>query len=84
MIVTQTRLPSPPKLSTAKTPSSLPGEVLAKAQSGRTVIQDFCTLAESLEWQLGQDYLRDRGNKAFIGDASPVPYVCCLRRNSGA
>jgi len=49
--------------------------VLAHAQSGREVIQDFCPLADSLEWQLGQQYLRDRGNKAFISDASPVPFV---------
>jgi tetratricopeptide (TPR) repeat protein len=55
--------------------ASDPQEVLVKAQAGRTIIQDFCPLAESLEWQLGQQYLRDRGNKAFIGDASPVPYV---------
>lgn len=49
--------------------------VLAHAQSGREVVQDFCPLADSLEWQLGQQYLRDRGNKAFISDASPVPFV---------
>ncbi|HZZ80420.1 MAG TPA: hypothetical protein VFE62_18095, partial [Gemmataceae bacterium] len=28
-----------------------------------------------LEWDLGQEYLRLRGNKAFISDASPVPFV---------
>jgi tetratricopeptide (TPR) repeat protein len=39
------------------------------------VIQDFVPLAESLEWDLGQQYLRQRGNKAFISDASPVPFV---------
>ncbi len=38
-------------------------------------MQDFVPLAESLEWDLGQQYLRDRGNKAFISDASPVPFV---------
>src|SRR5262245_37663190 len=50
-------------------------QVLAKSQSGRAVVQDFVPLAESLEWQLGQQYLRDRGNKAFLSDLSPVPYV---------
>src|SRR5689334_14516633 len=49
--------------------------ILAKAQSSRLVIQDFVPLAESLEWQLGQEYLRQRGNKAFLSDAHPVPFV---------
>lgn len=55
--------------------SSLPEQILIAAQSGREVIQDFVPLAESLEWELGQQYLRERGNKAFISDASPVPFV---------
>ncbi len=55
--------------------SSLAEQVLSHAQSGREVVQDFCPLAESLEWELGQEYLRERGNKAFISDASPVPFV---------
>ena len=50
-------------------------EILAKAQSSRAVIQDFVPLAESMEWQLGQEYLRQRGNKAFLSDSSPVPFV---------
>src|SRR5437762_486265 len=49
--------------------------ILAKAQSNRPVIQDFVPLAESLEWNLGQEYLRQRGNKAFLSDATPVPFV---------
>ncbi len=49
--------------------------VLAHAQSSRDVVQEFVPLAESLEWELGQQYLRERGNKAFISDASPVPFV---------
>src|SRR5437868_1913378 len=56
-------------------PKSAADAILVKAQSSRTVIQDFVPLAESLEWQLGQEYLRQRGNKAFLSDASPVPYV---------
>jgi tetratricopeptide (TPR) repeat protein len=49
--------------------------VLAHAQSGREVVQDFVPLAESLEWSLGQEYLRQRGNKAFLSDVSPVPFL---------
>src|SRR3954466_12140361 len=55
-------------------PSSL-GAVLSKSQANREVIQEFVPLADSLEWELGQQYLRERGNKAFISDASPVPFV---------
>jgi tetratricopeptide (TPR) repeat protein len=54
-------------------PSGL--RVLTHAQSSRDVVQEFVPLAESLEWELGQQYLRERGNKAFISDASPVPFV---------
>src|SRR5437870_990061 len=50
-------------------------QILTNAQDSRPVVQDFVPLAESLEWELGQQYLRDRGNKAFISDASPVPFV---------
>ena len=50
-------------------------QILTQAQSSRELIQDFVPLAESLEWDLGQEYLRQRGNKAFISDASPVPFV---------
>jgi tetratricopeptide (TPR) repeat protein len=52
-----------------------PLETLASARASRAVIQDFCPLADSIEWQLGQRYWRERGNKAFIGDAQPVPYL---------
>jgi tetratricopeptide (TPR) repeat protein len=53
----------------------LPGQLLAGAQSSRDIVQDFVPLSRSLEWDLGQEYLRQRGNKAFISDASPVPFV---------
>jgi tetratricopeptide (TPR) repeat protein len=49
--------------------------ILTNAQDSRQVVQDFVPLADSLEWELGQEYLRERGNKAFISDASPVPFV---------
>jgi hypothetical protein len=50
-------------------------DVLDQAQSGRLVLQDFRPLAESLEWELGQEYLRQRGSLAFIGDPEPVPFA---------
>src|SRR5438067_13107019 len=55
--------------------NTLTDQVLRQAQSSREVIQDFVPLAQSLEWDLGQQYLRQRGNKAFISDSSPVPFV---------
>jgi tetratricopeptide (TPR) repeat protein len=48
---------------------------LAKAQEGRPVVQDYCPFPESIEWELGQRYLRERGSKAFLHDAAPVPFV---------
>ena len=54
---------------------SLTEQLLSQAQSSREVIQDFVPLSQSLEWDLGQQYLRQRGNKAFISDSSPVPFV---------
>src|SRR5262245_19660420 len=50
-------------------------QLLANDQSSREVVQDFVPLAESLEWELGQRYLREAGNKAFISDSSPVPFL---------
>lgn len=68
--------------------SSIAANILADARTGRAIIQDFVPLAQSLEWLLGQDYLRERGNKAFISDASPVPFVVnndgTLSRNAAA
>jgi tetratricopeptide (TPR) repeat protein len=56
-------------------------DILGRAQANREVIQDFVPLSESLEWRLGQEYLRQRGNKAFLSDAHPVPFVI---NNDGA
>src|SRR3954468_24266414 len=50
-------------------------QVLAHAQANRDLDQDFVPLADSLEWQLGQEYLRQRGTKAFLSDVTPVPFV---------
>ena len=49
--------------------------ILTEAQEQRFIIEDFRPLAESLEWDLGQRYLRERGSKAFLSDTSPVPFV---------
>src|SRR5438094_2629911 len=68
------RTTSKPAPATAESASSAV-DILASAQSSRAVIQDFVPLADSLEWNLGQEYLRQRGNKAFLSDASPVPFV---------
>src|SRR3954471_16046299 len=69
-------------------PKSAAEAILAMSQSSRDVIQDFVPLADSLEWQLGQEYLRQRGNKAFLSDARPVPFVInndgTLSRNAAA
>src|SRR5271168_1440826 len=57
------------------TPTNPAQSILTEAQQQRFVIEDFRPLADSLEWDLGQRYLRERGTKAFIHDASPVPFV---------
>src|SRR5262245_29223265 len=49
--------------------------VLAKSQSDREIVQEYCPLPQSLEWNLGQFYFRERGNKAFLSDAIPVPFL---------
>jgi hypothetical protein len=69
------RVTRPPTLVPEIDAQAMATAILAKAQSSRAVIQDFCPLGESLEWNLGQEYLRQRGNKAFLSDASPVPFV---------
>jgi len=51
---------------------SLAEQVLSHAQAGREIIQDFVALDASLEWNLGQEYLRLRGNKAFLSDVPPT------------
>jgi hypothetical protein len=69
--MTTTKPRQRPATSTAVDTSS--EALLAHAQASREVIQDFVPLADSLEWRLGQEYLRQRGNKAFLSDAHPVP-----------
>ena len=52
-----------------------PVETLAGVRSSRPIIQDFCPLAESLEWRIGQGYLRERGIQAFTTEPGPVPFA---------
>lgn len=66
---------NPPNNNSPLAGDSLAEDVLLHAQSGRDIIQDFVPLAESLEWELGQQYFRERGAKAFTSDAMPVPFV---------
>lgn len=70
-----TKTAPPPASDRAAVKQSAGEQILSNAQSSRLEIQDFVPLAHSLEWELGQQYLRERGNKAFISDASPVPFV---------
>ncbi len=56
-------------------------DILREAQEGRFVIEDFVPLTDSLEFDLGQQYWRERGSKAFTSDATPVPYTI---NNDGA
>jgi tetratricopeptide (TPR) repeat protein len=56
-------------------PGASPSAILARAHTGRFILQDFCPLADSIEWELGQRYLQERGNKAFLHDAEPVPFA---------
>jgi len=67
------------KQGSVQQPSAIE-QILARSQSGRDMVQDFVPLAESLEWELGQEYLKERGSAAFTADANPVPYVV---NNSG-
>jgi tetratricopeptide (TPR) repeat protein len=55
--------------------SSSACEILVRVRSDRPILQDFCPLADSLEWRIGQSYLQERGNKAFLSDAEPVPFA---------
>jgi tetratricopeptide (TPR) repeat protein len=52
-----------------------PAHILGSFHASRQVIQDFCPLPDSIEWKIGQDYLRERGNKAFTSDPEPVPFA---------
>jgi tetratricopeptide (TPR) repeat protein len=42
-------------------------------REGRTIIQDFRPLAESLDWELGQLYWNEQGSRAFL--SGDVPYL---------
>jgi hypothetical protein len=69
----------PPRNSLNKPVLSLPGRIrierVTKAREGRPIVEDYCPFPQSIEWQLGQQYLQERGSKAFLHDAAPVPFV---------
>src|SRR5437899_252682 len=48
---------------------------IGESQEQRILVQDLRPLPESLEWRLGQSYLRRSGNAAFIIDPEPVPFL---------
>jgi tetratricopeptide (TPR) repeat protein len=48
---------------------------LGRGEDGRLCLQESRPFAESLEWELGQAYLRQKGSEAFLHDHAPVPYV---------
>jgi len=48
---------------------------MAGAQRNRVIIQDFRPFPDSLEWKVGQHYYQDRGNKGFIVDSLPIPFL---------
>ncbi len=52
-----------------------PVGILDSAVAGRSVIQDFRPLRESLEWELGLRYYQNQGSGAFLHDATPIPYA---------
>jgi tetratricopeptide (TPR) repeat protein len=60
---------------TLPSPPGGPADILRRAQGGQSIIQDFCPLADSIEWELGQKYFQSRGNRAFVSDVVPVPFA---------
>lgn len=55
-------------------PGPGPAAALDAARGARLVLEDYRPLADSLEWRLGQEFLRRSGAAAFAGD-EPVPFV---------
>ncbi len=49
--------------------------LLSQSQSAREVVQESCPLGASLELELGGQYFRSRGSKAFLSDSMPVPFI---------
>src|SRR3954467_12199829 len=93
--MTTTRATTKPRTAQVSSPTAaLPAAaaILAQAQSGREVIQDFCPLADSLEWELGQEYLRARQQglhlRRHAGPLRPLrafrPPLPSRRRAAGA
>ncbi len=55
--------------------ATAPEQVLFQSQSAREVVQEFCPLGASLELEVGGQYFRSRGSKAFLSDSMPVPFI---------
>ncbi len=43
-------------------------QLLSQWQSAREVVQEFCPLDAGLELEVGGQYFRSRGSKAFLSD----------------
>lgn len=67
-------VPSDPTQTEFPVVSLTPSDILASAQAGRFVIQDFRPLAESIEWELSRQYFEQRGSKAFVTGGDHVPF----------
>lgn len=52
-----------------------PVQIIADAQGGRLVLEEYRPLTESLVWELGQQYWLERGSQAFISDSDRVPFA---------
>lgn len=65
-----------PRPFTSRWGSALsPADIIADAQGGRLLLEEYRPLTESLAWELGQQYWLQRGSQAFISDSDRVPFV---------
>lgn len=69
------RCPAPPKIPESQSVQGPPASLLRDARSARIVAQDFCPLAESIEWELSRLYYQERGSKVFLTGSDHVPYA---------
>src|SRR5262249_15961629 len=68
--MSSSRLVAPPPPSASANGLS-PVKILDDALGAGLVLQHFCPLAESLDWELGQSYWQQRGSQAFSSDQVP-------------
>lgn len=55
--------------------SKSPYEILASAQSGRFVVQEFRPLSSSIEWELSRLYYQRYGSRVFLTNNDHVPFA---------